>query len=88
MQNIDFGDYIEIEQKRYGGDNEMYRHKVIGTLRSNTYVPVPVQSPAEEINHGNVVDVVSCVCCGVNERYVLRYKKSDVRLIKTAIREV
>lgn len=78
---MNFGDYVEIEQKRYGCDNEMYQHKVIGVLQSNTYVPIPVQVPAEEVNHGDVVDVVSCICCGVNERYALRYKKSDVQQI-------
>ena len=27
-----FGDYVEIEQKRYGVENEMYTYKVIGCL--------------------------------------------------------
>ena len=75
-----FGDYSIIEQKRYGAPNEMYIHKVIGTLRSNAYVDVPVQCPATETIHGGVVDVVACVCCGVSERQILRYRASDISL--------
>jgi hypothetical protein len=82
-ENMQFGDYAIIEQKRYGCKNEMYLHKVIGTLQSNTYVPVPVQTPAKEINHGDVVDVVACVCCGVSEREILRYRVEDVQKNET-----
>lgn len=74
-----FGDYVSIEQKRHGTSNEMFGYKVIGTLRSNTYVDIPVQIPAKETVHNNIVDVVACVCCGVSEREVLRYKTSDVK---------
>lgn len=31
-----FGDYAIIEQKRHGVPNEMFVHKVVGQLRSNT----------------------------------------------------
>jgi hypothetical protein len=75
---MDFGDFVAIEQKRYGRDNVMYQHKVIGVLQSNTYVPIPVQWPAIEVNHGKVVDVVSCICCGLDERYAFRYKRSEI----------
>lgn len=78
---MDFGDYVEIEQKRYGCDNEMYKHKVIGTMRSNAYVPVPVQVPAKEINFADIVGVVSCICCGVDEKHALKYKITDVKQI-------
>ena len=77
--DIDFGDYVTIEQKRYGTENEMYIHKVIGILRSNCYVDVPVQTPATETSHEELVDVVACVCCGVSEREVLRYKLDSVK---------
>lgn len=78
--SLDFGDYAYIEQKRYGIDNEMYLHKVIGTFQSNTWVDVPVQSPATETIHGTcIVDVVACICCGVDERKVLRYRIEDVK---------
>lgn len=76
--DIDFGDYAEIEQKRYGAKNEMYLHKVIRTLSSNTYVDVPVQCPATETNHPEVVPVVACICCGVMETEVRKYRLEDV----------
>ena len=79
IKQLDFGDYALIEQKRFGADNEMYLHKVIGRLKSNTYVPVPVQTPAKEIIHKEIVDIVSCICCGVSERHALKYKETDVQ---------
>ncbi len=76
---MDFGDYCLIEQKRYGADNEMYVHKVIGTLRSNVWVPVPVQSPATETFGNEMTDIVRCICCGVSETQVLKYRVEDIR---------
>ena len=78
-----FGDYVHIEQKRHGCDNEMFSHKVINVLRSNTWVDVPVQGPATEILHDKMEDVVSCICCGVSETEVLRYRVKDVKTVKT-----
>lgn len=80
MKIITFGDYVLIEQKRHGAENEMYLHKVIGRLQSNAYVDVPVQSPATETHHDEIVEVVACVCCGVNEREIFRYRAEDVRI--------
>lgn len=74
-----FGDYCHIEQKRHGAPNEMYQHKVIGRLRSNTWVDVPVQSPATETMHGYITDVIACICCGVQEREVRYYRAGDCR---------
>ena len=74
-----FGDYVEIEQKRYGVKNEMYIHKVIGTMKSNIYVDVPVKEPAKETLHSEVVDIVECITCGVVEKEVLNYRISDVK---------
>ena len=79
---MDFGDYALIEQKRYGVPNEMYLHKVIGTLRSNAWVDVPVQTPATETLHPGSVDVVACICCGLDERRVLQYRFDDLREAK------
>jgi hypothetical protein len=76
---VGFGDYVRIEQKRHGVENEMYLHKVIGTLRSNAWVDVPVQSPATETIHDHSEAVVACVCCGVCERDILRYRASDCK---------
>lgn len=74
-----FGDYVLIEQKRYEVENEMYVHKVVGCLKSNTYIDVPVEEPKKETIHSKTVDVVGCITCGVNERLVHRYKISDVK---------
>ena len=75
---MEFGDYVEIEQKRYGVENEMYTCKVIGCLKSNTYVDVPVKSPEKEKLHSEVVDVVACITCGIIEDKVLNYKIDDI----------
>ena len=78
MDKLDFGDYVTIEQNRFGCDNEMYGYKVIGRLSSNTYVDVPIMITPKEVIHDNMEDVVSCVCCGVHEVEVLRFRVSDV----------
>lgn len=74
-----FGDYAIIEQKRHGVPNEMFVHKVINQLRSNTWVDVPVQSPATETMHDEMEDVCLCICCGVDETEVRRYRVKDMR---------
>lgn len=74
-----FGDYAIIEQKRHGAPNEMFVHKVIDQLRSNTWVDVPVQSPATETIHDEMEDVCLCICCGVDETEVRRYRVKDMR---------
>ena len=79
MPRLDFGDYARIEQKRYRVENEQYLHKVIGRGKSNTWVDVPVQTPAKETIHNHIEDVILCVCCGVDERTILKYRASDVK---------
>ncbi|HBQ0466986.1 TPA: hypothetical protein L7I91_005670 [Klebsiella aerogenes] len=74
-----FGDYAIIEQKRHGVPNEMFVHKVIGQLRSNTWVDVPVQSPATETLHDEMEDVCWCICCGVSETEVRAYRVKDMQ---------
>lgn len=74
-----FGDYAIIEQKRHGVPNEMFVHKVIDQLRSNTWVDVPVQSPATETVHDEMEDVCLCICCGVDQTEVRRYRVKDMR---------
>ena len=77
---MQFGDYVKIEQARYGIPNEMFIHKVVGVLRSNSYVDVPVMCPQEKLHGNNCVPVVACVCCGVNERHIYHYRVEDVEL--------
>nr|WP_228740757.1 hypothetical protein [Klebsiella quasipneumoniae] len=74
-----FGDYAIIEQKRHGVPNEMFVHKVVGQLRSNTWVDVPVSVPATETLHGEMEDICLCICCGIDETKVRRYRVKDMR---------
>ncbi len=74
-----FGDYAIIEQKRHGVPNEMFVHKVVGQLRSNTWVDVPVRVPATETLHGEMEDICLCICCGIDETKVRRYRVKDMR---------
>jgi len=76
---LQFGDYCQIEMKRYGVANEFYIHKVVNTHRSNSWVDVPVKSPAKEVVHDHMEDVVSCIVEGIQETEVLRYRASDVK---------
>lgn len=78
-ENIKFGDYVLIEQKRFGVPNEMFVYKVIGNLRSNSHVDIPVEVALEKnIIHENMISVVACIQCGVEETEVLKYPLSDV----------
>lgn len=74
----EFGDYVYIPQKRYGCENEIYQYLVIECLESNGYVDVPVQSPAVETLHEDIVPVVSCLCDGIGHKEVMRYRLSDI----------
>lgn len=73
-----FGDYAIIEQKRHGVSNEMFLYKVVDLLRSNTWVDVPVQAPATETIHDEMEDVCWCICCGISETEVRKYRVKDI----------
>lgn len=77
---MDFGDYVLIEMKRHGAPNEFYLHKVIRTMQSNAYCPVPAQFPYEQTIHKKVVEVVCCICCGIAQDKVIQYRVEDVKL--------
>ncbi|HIH4759077.1 TPA: hypothetical protein ACYR9Z_004491 [Raoultella ornithinolytica] len=74
-----FGDYAIIEQKRHGVPSEMFVHKVIGIRRSNSWVDVPVQSPATETLHRGMEVVCLCICCGIDETEVRQYRVQDMQ---------
>ncbi len=78
--DLDFGDYCLIEQNRFGADNEMYLHKVIGQLESNSYVDVPVTGTAREILHDKSTKVIRAITCGVEEKIALKYRIEDVKI--------
>ena len=75
-----FGRYCSIEMKRYGAPNEFYHHKVIGSLQSNTWVNVPIQSPATETTHNQMEEVIRVIQCGIVEDKVYRVRLQDVKL--------
>lgn len=75
----DFGDYVRIEQRRFGAPNEMYVYKVIGQLHSNSWVDVPVVAGTEAVPHpGQLEPCLRCICCGVDETKVKTFRVEDV----------
>lgn len=80
--NIGFGDYVHIEQKRYRGENEMYLYKVIGISFCNYYTPVPVDPHNEISISDESVDCIKAICCGVCEEKVETFRLEDVVKIK------
>ena len=82
---IDFGDYVHIMQKRFGVPDEPFLYKVIGPLSSNHWVDVPAKLPYKETSHDNMEPVVRCICCGVRETEVHKYRVADVKLMKNGM---
>ena len=79
MSKLEFGDYCEIEQKRYGADNEMYLYKVVsGGIKSNSYRSVPVDAQNSERSSGEICDVILAIQCGVDEDKVEKFRLEDV----------
>jgi hypothetical protein len=75
---LGFGNYCEIEQKRYGADNEIYRYKVIGNGQSNYYRSVPVDANEPDNLKGDMCDVLKVICCGVSETKVETFRVQDI----------
>lgn len=75
-----FGDYITVEQQRYGVPNQYYTYKVVGTLKSNSYTPVPVVSNGERIIDKDSYLIVRAIQCGVSEETVERFRIQDVKI--------
>lgn len=76
--NLKFGHYISVEQKGYGYDNQFYSYKVIGTLKTNSYIQTPVDGLGEKIR-GDSENCVQVICCGVDERNVERFRLQDIK---------
>ena len=73
-ENVGFGDFCSIEQKRYGAQNEFYGYKVVNRLRSNSWICVPVDARDQKPKlHDEVFDVVEVISltagCNVIERF-------------------
>ena len=79
--DIDFGDYVEIEQHCHDRENEWFQFKVIGQLNSNCWTDTPLSWNSEETLHKKMEDVLNVICCGIDETKVIRVKKSDCRLL-------
>lgn len=77
-EDIDFGDYVEIEMQRYGADNEFFIHKVVGSFRSNYYLTAPLRWDSEK-EIGETEDVLNVIQCGIDETKVIRVRKSDCK---------
>lgn len=82
--DVDFGDYVEIEQKRYGVPNEMFLYKVVGALKSNAWIDAPVKWDSKPTIHDDMEIVLNVICCGVDETKVIRVRGSDCKLREVA----
>lgn len=79
-RGLRFGDYVSIEQKRYGAPNQFFTYKVVGSDgQSNYYRSVPVDArQQEEISGDGLQPVVRVICCGVIEDRVETFRVADV----------
>lgn len=80
---IDFGDYVNIEMFRHGSDNEIYKHKVIGSMMSSHSVNVPIRYGEGGTGHDEVSkgmhDVLAVVQCGVSETHIFKVALRDIQ---------
>jgi len=79
LHKFKFGDYVTVEQNRYGAPNEHFVHKVIGALESNSYIDVPITYPELPTLHNEVVPILRLICCGICEEKVIRVRVEDCR---------
>lgn len=85
IQEIGFGDFCTIEQKRYVGPNEFYGYKVVGRKKSNVWTDVPVDANnGKETRHDYMDDVVTVVCNNLDDRTVYQFRVSDLASVKKA----
>ena len=85
IQEIGFGDFCTIEQKRYVGQNEFYSYKVVGRKKSNVWSDVPVDaSNRKETLHDYIDDVVTVICNNLDDRTVYQFRVSDLASVKKA----
>ena len=85
IQEIGFGDFCTIEQKRYGVPNEFYEYKIVGRKRSNSWTKTPVGPNNEkETLHDHLDDVVTVVCNNLDDRTVHQFRISDLASMRKA----
>ncbi len=78
--DIDFGDYVEIEMHRYGAPNEFYIHKVVGALKSNGWIDAPLKWDSKPTLHDHMEIVLNVIQCGIDETKVIRVRQKDCKL--------
>ena len=85
IQEICFGDFCTIEQKRYVGPNVFYSYKVVGRKKSNVWSDVPVDaSNRKETPHDYMDDVVTVICNNLDDRTVYQFRVSDLASVRKA----
>lgn len=84
----EFGDYVWIEQKRYGAENEDFQYKVINTMVSNAWRHAPADGRDQETHiHDHSEPVVSVILAGVNEERVERFRVADIKRVERPRRD-
>lgn len=78
-----FGHYCHIEMLFYGNEgNQFFIFKIVGQLRSNYYNEVPFNQFAKPAkNHGEVIDVVNVIQCGIDESEVFRVPLHAIKIL-------
>lgn len=80
--DLDFGDYVEIEMHRYGAPNEHYIHKVVGAFVSNGWIDVPLKWDSEPKIHDHSEKVLNVIQCGIDETKVIRVAQKYCKKIR------
>lgn len=80
--DIDFGDYVEIEMHRYGAPNEFFIHKVVGSLVSNAWIDAPLKWDSEPTLHGHSEKILNVIQCGIDETKVIRVAQKYCKKIR------
>lgn len=79
--DIDFGDYVQIEMFRYNSPNELFVHKVVGVLESNAWIDAPLKWDSREVIHNQMETVLNVIQCGIDETTVIRVSQKDCKKI-------
>ena len=77
-----FGKYCLIEMHNYYSPNELFIHKCVGLIRSNTFCDVPLVCGVGEVTHDHLEDVLLVIQCGIDESKVIRVPLKDVEFCK------
>lgn len=80
--DIDFGDYVEIEMHRYGSLNVFFIHKVVEAFKSNAWIDAPLKWNSKPTLHDHSEKVLNVIQCGIDETKVIRVAQKYCRKIK------